>query len=416
MLRNRLRLKNRPGVALAVVAVSLVGLLAIMALAIDMGMMYSSRSEAQRVADAAALAGASAFLDPQYATPSAALMPARAQAYDYALQNYVLGELVDSSETNVTIDTNLRRVTVIINRRQIATWFARLIGIDTVAVSAKATAEAADAGAAKCVVPWAMQDRWFENGAPPLATDRFGGTVDPNNYPSDCQTMGGDCYKPATTMGDPTASGYGRSSSDSGLDLLMKTQRPSQGGSTDLAQPGPGEFMIWQMPPDPTLESCAGGGGSPTSPAYTYKNSICACNKNSISIGDSIMSPNNPSQSAWETGNVVGPTEQGVRAVLGPNPISYTDFVNMGMPASHPQVVKVGLIAPLPPPPGGANNYTSANMPPLVFTNFVLVFVDSYVVDRPNQTVQIMGKFLYPAPGEAGPKTGSLVKHLRLVE
>ena len=116
MLRNRLRLKNRPGVALAVVAVSLVGLLAIMALAIDMGMMYSSRSEAQRVADAAALAGASAFLDPQYATPSAALMPARAQAYDYALQNYVLGELVDSSETNVTIDTNLRRVTVIMFR------------------------------------------------------------------------------------------------------------------------------------------------------------------------------------------------------------------------------------------------------------------------------------------------------------
>jgi Flp pilus assembly protein TadG len=414
MLGKRALFKNRSGAALALVAISVVGLLAVMALAIDMGMMYSSRSEAQRVADAAALAGAAAFIDPQYATASAALMPARTQAYQYALSNYVLGEMVDSSETNVTVDLNLRRVTVIINRRQIATWFARLVGIDTVAVSAKATAEAADAGAAKCVVPWAMQDRWFENGAAPLDTDRFNGITDPTNYPSDCRGTTGDCYKPATTMGDASASGYGRSTSDSGLDLVMKTQRPAQGGTDELAQPGPGEFMLWQMPEDPTLDSCAGGGGSTGSPSYIYKNSICSCNKNSIAIGDTLTAPNNTSRPAWETGNVVGPTQQGVDALLGPNPMTWQEFVNAGMPASHPQVVKVGLIAPLPPPPG--QNWTASNMPPLVFTNFVLIFVDNYVMDRQNQQVEIRGKFLYPAPGEAGPNTGSLVKHLRLVE
>jgi hypothetical protein len=256
-----------------------------------------------------------------------------------------------------------------------------------------------------------MQDAWFEDGARPALDDRFEG--DPDAEPSDCRNTTGDCYKPAATMGDASASGYGRDITDAGALLTMKTQRPAQGGADELAQPGPGEFMIWQMPPDPTLESCTQGGGQPTSPAYTYKNSICSCNKNSIELGVEYE---------WKTGNTVGPTADGVDGVFdladdfGTGKIDYQQWVAQGSNADHPQVVKVGLIAPLPPPPGGAPNWNASNMPPVVFTNFVMIFLEDYIVDQPNQQVEIVGRFLYPAPGEAGPTTGSLVRYLRLVE
>ncbi len=53
---------NRRGAALAIVAVSLVVILGMGALVVDMGMLMKQREDAQRAADAAALAGASAFI------------------------------------------------------------------------------------------------------------------------------------------------------------------------------------------------------------------------------------------------------------------------------------------------------------------------------------------------------------------
>lgn len=406
MVRKGLQLRNRRGATLAVVAVSLVALLSIMALAIDMGMMYSARNEAQRVADASALAGASAFIDPQYPNPAAAVQPARNRALEYVRRNNVLAQMVDSAEATIEVDPNRRRVRVTIRREQISTWFARMFGVDLVAVQASAAAEASDAGAARCVVPWAMQDMWFEDGARPQPDDRFQG--DPDAEPSDCRGTTGDCYKAATTLGDLSASGYGRDISDAGADLRIKTQRPAQGGDDELAQPGPGEFMIWQMPPDSDLESCTPGGGQPTSQAYTYKNSICSCNHKPIELGVEYE---------WKPGNTVGPTETGIEGLFDQvegGRIDYDTWLAQGSPADHPQVRKMGLIAPLPPPPGP--NWNSSNMPPVVFTNFVMIFLENYVVDRPNQTLEIVGKFLYPAPGEAGETTGSLVRYLRLVE
>src|SRR6185437_15309114 len=59
MNRNR---KDERGVTMMVVAFTLVAILAMAALSIDVAELYVSRGEAQRAADAAALAGAKMFV------------------------------------------------------------------------------------------------------------------------------------------------------------------------------------------------------------------------------------------------------------------------------------------------------------------------------------------------------------------
>src|SRR6266849_7728377 len=66
MSNNKVAFRRRPGECgqtIILVAVALVTLLAMAALAIDVTTLYVARGEMQRAADAAALAGAKAFVD-----------------------------------------------------------------------------------------------------------------------------------------------------------------------------------------------------------------------------------------------------------------------------------------------------------------------------------------------------------------
>ena len=97
---RRNRLGNERGGALVMVAISLVVLLGMAALAVDLTAGYAWRNEAQKIADSAALAGGSAFLD----FPLAQVTPfARERAYDYALRHTIKNEPVDSSEVTVEV-------------------------------------------------------------------------------------------------------------------------------------------------------------------------------------------------------------------------------------------------------------------------------------------------------------------------
>ncbi|HKY59444.1 MAG TPA: pilus assembly protein TadG-related protein, partial [Gemmatimonadota bacterium] len=58
------RLGDEHGSTIVFVSLAMAALLSIVALAVDVGMLYTARGEAQRAADAAALAGAAAgFID-----------------------------------------------------------------------------------------------------------------------------------------------------------------------------------------------------------------------------------------------------------------------------------------------------------------------------------------------------------------
>ena len=141
------------------VAISMAALLGMLALAIDLGMGFTARSEAQRIADAAALAAGSAFLDFK---PGNAVTVAEARAYDYALRNSIRGQVVDSSEVTVQVIQAERKVRVWIDRTGLGTWFARILGIDFLDVGAMAAAEATEAGTARCLKPFAVPDIWAD--------------------------------------------------------------------------------------------------------------------------------------------------------------------------------------------------------------------------------------------------------------
>ncbi len=81
------RVRDQSGSTLALTALGLVVLIGMVALAVDVGMLLSRRTESQRVADAAALAGAASFIT----APNDADRP-RAWALEYARQNNVGGQ------------------------------------------------------------------------------------------------------------------------------------------------------------------------------------------------------------------------------------------------------------------------------------------------------------------------------------
>ena len=78
----RQSLSDERGSVVVMLAVSLFAMLALAALAIDLASLRDSRAEAQRVADAVALAGASAFRDFPSTDPKAATPVGRGQIPD----------------------------------------------------------------------------------------------------------------------------------------------------------------------------------------------------------------------------------------------------------------------------------------------------------------------------------------------
>jgi uncharacterized membrane protein len=175
-------IRNERGATLAFVAVSMAALLGVAALAIDMSMLYKMRNDAQRAADAAALAGAAAY---QKQKPYDAVDAAGQFALDYVRANSIGNDPIDVSDTTiytegsrtyldfpqgqVQVIPDSEKVRVILHRQAVNTWFARILGKPTVDISAKAAAIAAQAGQVKCIKPFAFPDMWHDADNDPNA-------------------------------------------------------------------------------------------------------------------------------------------------------------------------------------------------------------------------------------------------------
>ncbi len=158
------KIRGQRGSVLVIVASGMLALTSVVALAIDVGLMTTARLEAQRAADAAALAGAGAFI----ASPGNGAL-ARVLATEYAARNDVRFESVTLLEDDIAIDTDALTVEVTVYRNRgrgnaIPTFFARVFGVQDVNIAATATAEATPAGGINCLLPVAVPDRWFEAG------------------------------------------------------------------------------------------------------------------------------------------------------------------------------------------------------------------------------------------------------------
>jgi len=173
------RTRAQRGQTIALVAVSIVSLLAVSALAIDLTTLYVARGEIQRAADSAALAGAKALVDSGVTTnPSNTGLQAVAQrlantyAVAAAFQNNVAGapaQVVGPPVLNFSLQGN-PRVTISLQKTNLPVFFARIFGSSAASVSATATAEAYNSAysqssggsfvppAPKCVKPFLVSN------------------------------------------------------------------------------------------------------------------------------------------------------------------------------------------------------------------------------------------------------------------
>ena len=172
-MRSARRLKGSrkdAGVTLIILAFAMLALIAMLGMAIDLVAFYTVRSEAQRAADAAALAGAKVFVSSgctggassNSCTSAAVKNVAAARAAAIGNNNLVGGAnpaisgsingscpptaandvcfATDAAGTNPRIGVLVQRTTV--HGNAMPTFFSRIIGVTSVNVSAVATAEA----------------------------------------------------------------------------------------------------------------------------------------------------------------------------------------------------------------------------------------------------------------------------------
>lgn len=267
-----MKCNRQRGFTIATFALLLGGLMAMAALAVDVGVLYTARTSAQHAADAAALAAAFTFVDGTTDQPTAAINSAIA----VAAQNKVMGQPASITPANVSVDLANQRVTVTVPRigaNGIATFFASTMGITSADVQTKATAQAWNAGAtSRCLKPIFLPNTVLSK-APDNAT---------------ACSQGEFLFDPSTYQ----LSAWAASRVPTSSPVSIRPTTPS-------ASLEPSQFYSLDF----------GDGGN------TYRCTIgkCLydCGVTSISCGSRLP---------IETGNMVGPTKQGVEDLIGDPP------------------------------------------------------------------------------------------------
>lgn len=401
--------RNERGATLVFFVALTLGLLSLGALAADVGMMMTVRSEAQRAAEAAALAGAGMYKDTD--TPLEASVIARARRY--AGLNHVGPGYVDGdSETAVEVEVfeAQQRVRVTVSSRA-SLLFARLFGRYEMPVSAVAAARVVNAGGATCVKPFALPDIWEEKspGSDANANKVYDAgeswKYDPgvDHYKRWSDPPEDDPPGILTGYGSTLRDGRGSPSytRDQGRRMLIKAGQPqNNGGTYDVpVNITPGIFLPFELPEDPDPgATCGIGGGGGGPGAAAYSKNICSCNPSTIEVDQEYD---------LKTGNMVGPTKAGIEDLIELDEDAYWDAANstVGGPLglNSPRVIKVVLYDP--------DEVVKSGKQAIRVNNIALLFVESYN----NSTKNISGRFIKYADGTSA-GNGTLVKTLQLVE
>ena len=484
--RIELRARNRPtrpataswpawaaderGSVTVMVALTITGLIALLALAIDLSALFDARSEAQRAADAAALAGASAFLEYQ---EDYARSVAEERAMKLATSNEIRSTPIQPEDVTISVNLDSSTVRAQVRRNGVPTWFARLVGIDEVTVGAEATAWAGEAGAAQCLKPFAIPDMWYETTQDvnnnriwdegerwrydPDAGDRYvaysgaGGASNETGYGSDWRNGYTDA------LGRTYAADYGRR-------ITVKTTDPRQ---TIM----PSFFLPWVLPADPNQPECGatrspgsgggggggdddetgdpGDGGGPGSgqgsgwlkwkerrddlggsPGRSGENGgengggssvgggrddgagrgAARYRRNICSCNASIIDLD--TEYLIEPGNMVGPTYHGVQTLIDQDPDAYWDDRSNTVVSEYgmdsPRVITVALFNP--------GEISTPGRQYIRFNNFARVFIE----EQASPQDPVTGRMLYyvrgvGSAGRTGETTGSLVRVLQLI-
>lgn len=378
---NERVLGNTRGVSMVLMAITMVALLSATALAIDIGMLLNARTEAQRAADAAALAGAgSLIVFPPSAYPDA---EARAEnkAIEYGARNTVTEIPVTLLPEDVDVDLALNRVTVTVRRiddrgTAVATWFARVFGVNEVDVEARAAAEAQPSGAARCVKPFTIPDFYFDvngNGEWDEGIDQY----------------------------DPAVHGYGSSwrnpgqPGDDGLGYIndLGRQINIKEGGPGLAKPG------WTQPWDiPHVD------GSPASGGHNYEENIATCNPYTVTIGEKYL---------IENGNMWGPTVHGAEDLIDLDEDAFwnpaTNEVDNSVANPWEASPRIGIV-----PTHHPGRVFEPGKKEIEFTNFIAMYFED--VEGHGQNQEVVVRVMYPTGVTGGGTVAPNLQSVVLVE
>ena len=460
-MRKTAMWRNERGASVAIMAVSLFALLGMCALAVDLGMLLKVRSDAQRAADAAALAGAAEFLegkayDKRY--------DAAIQAWQFAGSNTVGWYPVDTSgpifsdsgtrrmvntpEAYIQVIPDEYKVRVYIRRAATSTWFGNLLGLDFVPINAMAAAVATNAGEGKCVKPFALPDTWDETGQDNImvndlwdvgpkgktggggadteaweytADDNYVRYEDPVNTTPSAWTGLGSGFRNNQTYyyNEPTA--YTTTGvkywDDLGRPIIIKQTDPN-------TAPAPGNFYPFVMGKDPSSPGAYEGAPDANPGANWYKWNISHCNPVGVQVNDPIAADTS------KPGNMVGPTFQGLKDLVALDDLAcWAEFPDPHHSGWTTGEVRKRLTANGPcdqPYPGWESSPRTILVPlmdpsqidngrlkNLKFNNIALLFLEK----QQNMSDPVVARFIFFAKGsKVGPTTGSLIKKLQLVE
>jgi hypothetical protein len=323
------------GVSILIIAVSMIFILGMAGLGIDLASLYVGRSQAQRAADAAALAGAQALVSNASGNPcisgssgslsSACMALARQTAEAVGNQNLVAGvspAIGDSDITFPSTSLNDPQIQVIAARdaahsNPMPTFFVKIFGITTANVSAKAVAEAYTSDGsgpsvgATCVKPWLVPncDPGYTSGTHnPLCSSGVGSFVNVLSGGLSSTLTRSAVQAPAGPVGETL------------------TLKPGSPGGTAA----PGQYYAVYIPDTSAAATqcpaCAtqapGGGGSGS--AAVYRTNIECCNNTPIVCGASSVTLQSTA------GNMVGPTTQGVDCLIHQSGSSFSGGSNCG--------------------------------------------------------------------------------------
>ena len=349
---NRLRRLHgdESGMSYVFIGMGLMAFLSASMLAIDVGMLMTSRNQAQNAADAGALAGATAFVynDFDDRTPSG---PAVTGSIAAAKANKVMGRDVSVLPGDVTFPMDSigqpTRVKVDVYRtgsrgNPVDTLIARFFGINTADIGATATAEASPANAMTCVKPFTIPDKWTEKQTAP-----WDGTDTYDAYDNKGRPLANpDIYIPADQ------SGYTGYNQEANRGQLL-TIRAATGNNITVS-------FYFSL----AIGGMAGTGGA------DYEWNIANCNTSIMRWGDPLIQ---------EPGAMAGPTIAGADQLIARDPNAYWDAgtrsVRGSAYARSPRTFPIPLYDPIYYDSGKRNGRTAD----LKVANWIGFFLESTV-------------------------------------
>ena len=405
------------GVTMIIVVIAMMSMLAMVALAVDVITLYAARSEAQRAADAAALAAAKMLVDagvtgdPTLINPtvqSTAQTLATQAAQSVAGQATIAGRSIAAGDVTVTFPNGGNSasfainptVNVTVQNTNLPTFFARIWSRAALTVRATATAEgfnpsnslSLNGGTGVPVIARGVKPFLLPNCDP----------VNPNNPVSNC--VGGvprffDAATGALVNPGPAPTGI------IGETFNVSSDCTGAGPGCTLGPATAGLYYPAQMPPttDACPSSCGGGGTN-------FETDIECSNPTPISCSNTA--PTAPIVNSLTVDGTVfpegggGPAQSGVECLIHQRPGNGQD--TLATPITYPVQIQVGNNHPLEGTPSlSANNY--------ITTSDSLVTVPVYEPlpgsAAPGGPVNIIGflqVFINRAwPAGGGPKAGS---------